>query len=65
MLTAVLEVLEVLDMTIVNVALPYMLGTFGATTDQITWVLTSYHVSSAIVMQLTAYLSARLKRQRR
>lgn len=62
MLTAVLEVL---DMTIVNVALPYMLGTFGATTDQITWVLTSYHVSSAIVMQLTAYLSARLKRQRR
>ncbi len=61
MLTAVLEVL---DMTIVNVALPHMLGAFGATTDQITWVLTSYLVSSAVVMPLTGYLSARLGRRR-
>ena len=41
MLTAVLEVL---DITIVSVAIPHMLGTFGATSDQITWVLTSYLV---------------------
>ena len=57
-------VLEVLDMTIVNVAMPHMLGTFGATTNQITWVLTAYLVSSAIVMPLTGYLSRRLGRQR-
>ncbi|MGC1179087.1 MAG: hypothetical protein WA884_08690, partial [Methyloceanibacter sp.] len=33
---------EVLDITIVSVAIPHMLGSFGATSDQITWVLTSY-----------------------
>ena len=61
MLTAVLEVL---DITIVSVAIPHMLGTFGATSDQITWVLTSYLVSAAVVMPLTGYLSARLGRRR-
>ncbi len=49
-------IIEVLDMTIVNVALSPMMGTLGATRDQITWVLTSYIVSSAIVMPLTGYL---------
>jgi DHA2 family multidrug resistance protein len=57
-------VLEVLDITIVNVALPHMLGAFGATTDQITWVLTSYIVSAAVVMPLTGYLSTWLGRRR-
>jgi DHA2 family multidrug resistance protein len=57
-------VLEVLDITIVSVAIPHMLGTFGATSDQITWVLTSYLVSAAVVMPLTGYLSARLGRRR-
>ena len=56
--------IEVLDMTIVNVAIPHMLGTFGATPDQITWVLTSYLVSAAVVMPLTGFLSARLGRRR-
>src|SRR5262245_63085779 len=37
-------ILEVLDITIVTVAMPHMLGAFGATSDQITWVLTSYLV---------------------
>jgi DHA2 family multidrug resistance protein len=41
-----------------------MLGTFGATSDQITWVLTSYLVSAAVVMPLTGYLSARFGRRR-
>lgn len=49
-------VIEVLDMTIVNVALPPMMGALGANSDQITWVLTSYIVSSAIVMPLTGLL---------
>ena len=43
-------ILEVLDITIVSVAIPHMLGSFGATSDQITWVLTSYLVSAAVVM---------------
>ncbi|MGZ5849669.1 MAG: MFS transporter, partial [Methyloceanibacter sp.] len=57
-------ILEVLDITIVSVAIPHMIGTFGVTSDQITWVLTSYLVSAAVVMPLTGYLSARLGRRR-
>jgi DHA2 family multidrug resistance protein len=57
-------ILEVLDITIVSVAIPHMMGSFGATPDQITWVLTSYLVSAAVVMPLTGYLSARLGRRR-
>ena len=57
-------ILEVLDITIVNVSLPHMLGAFAATPDQITWVLTSYLVSGAVVMPLTGYLSTWLGRRR-
>lgn len=57
-------VLEVIDMTIVNVALPNMMGALGANADQITWVLTSYIVSSAICMPLTGFLVTRLGRRR-
>ena len=57
-------VLEVLDMTIVNVSIPNMLGAFAATPDQITWVLTSYIVAAAVVMPLTGYLSRLLGRRR-
>jgi DHA2 family multidrug resistance protein len=57
-------VLEVLDMTIVNVSIPHMIGTFAATPDQITWVLTSYIVAAAVVMPLTGYLSTWLGRRR-
>jgi len=53
-------VLEIVDGTIVSIALPHMMGTFGATTDQITWILTSYIVSSAIVMPLSGFLMTRL-----
>jgi len=37
----------ILDMTIVNVSLPHMMGSLGATSEQITWVLTSYIVAEA------------------
>jgi MFS transporter, DHA2 family, multidrug resistance protein len=53
-------IMVVLDMTIVNVALPHMMGALGATSEQITWVLTSYMVSDAIVVSLTGFLAARL-----
>src|SRR5436305_8702155 len=49
--------IQVLDTTIVNVALPHMAGQLGASTDQVSWVLTSYLVSSAIVMPLTGYFA--------
>src|SRR3954452_16619894 len=49
--------IQVLDTTIVNVALPHMQGELGANTDQISWVLTSYLVASGIFMPLTGYFS--------
>jgi len=55
--------IQVLDTTIVNVALPHMQGELGATSDQISWVLTSYLVSSAIFMPLTGYFADVLGRK--
>ena len=52
-------VMQVLDTTIVNVALPHMQGQLSATPDQISWVLTSYMVSSGIFMPLTGYFTHR------
>lgn len=49
--------MQALDTTIVNVALPHMQGALSAKPDQITWVLTSYMVASAICMPLTGYFS--------
>ena len=53
-------IIEVLDTTIVNVALPAMMGSLGANANQITWVLTSYIVAAAVCMPLTGYFVARL-----
>ena len=53
-------VMQVLDTTIVNVALPHMAGQLNATPDQISWVLTSYLVASGIFMPLTGYFTDRL-----
>jgi DHA2 family multidrug resistance protein len=57
-------VIQVLDTTIVNVALPHMAGELSATSDQISWVLTSYIVASSIVMPMTGYLTDRLGRRK-
>ncbi|WP_171123419.1 DHA2 family efflux MFS transporter permease subunit [Ruegeria sp. HKCCA4707] len=57
-------ILEVLDSTIVNVALPHIQAAFGATTDQATWILTSYIVSAVIVMPLTGFVARRVGRRR-
>ena len=53
-------VIEVLDITIVNVSLKQMMGTFSATSEQITWILTAYIVSAAIFMPLTGLLVKQL-----
>jgi len=57
-------VMVILDMTIVNVALPHMMGSLGATADQITWVLTAYIVMEAIFIPMSGFLVARLGRRR-
>ena len=57
-------IMQALDTTIANVALPHMQGTMGATQDQISWVLTSYIVAAAIFMPLTGFISARIGRKR-
>lgn len=57
-------VLEVLDTTIVNVALPQMAGNLGATREEIGWVATGYILSNVIVLPMTAWLSSRFGRKR-
>jgi DHA2 family multidrug resistance protein len=57
-------IMQGVDTTIANVALPHMQGSMSATQDQISWVLTSYIVAAAIFMPLTGFLSARLGRKR-
>jgi DHA2 family multidrug resistance protein len=57
-------IMQVVDMTIVNVALPHMQGNMSATQDQISWVLTSYIVSAAIMTPLTGPLAERFGRKR-
>jgi DHA2 family multidrug resistance protein len=52
------SVLELLDTSIVNVAIPHMMGNLGATLDQIAWVSTGYIVANVIVLPITGWLSA-------
>src|ERR1700693_6647407 len=55
--------MQALDTTIANVALPYMQGSLSATSDEINWVLTSYIVAAAIIMPATGWLEARVGRK--
>jgi len=61
---AVAAFMEVLDTSIANVALPYIGGNLGATTDQSTWVLTSYLVSNAVVLPISGWFASVLGRKR-
>jgi DHA2 family multidrug resistance protein len=56
--------MEVLDTSIANVALPHMAGSLGASQEEATWVLTSYLVSSAIVLPISGWLANRFGRKR-
>jgi len=56
--------MQTLDSTIANVALPHMQGTLSASQDEITWVLTSYIVAAAIATPLTGWLSDRFSVKR-
>ncbi len=57
-------VMNSLDTTIANVALPHMAGSVSASADQITWVLTSYIVAAAIMTPLTGWLAGRFGRKK-
>ena len=59
----VASILQSLDNTIANVALPRMQGSLSATQDQMTWVLTSYIVAAAILTPLTGWLADRFGRK--
>src|ERR1700756_4908412 len=56
--------MEALDTSIANVALPHIAGALSASVDESTWVLTSYLVSNAIVLPMSAWLSTMLGRKR-
>ncbi|BFT64002.1 DHA2 family efflux MFS transporter permease subunit [Pseudomonas moorei] len=57
-------IMQALDTTIANVALPYMQGSISASSDQINWVLTSYIVAAAIMTPPSAFLARRFGRKR-
>jgi DHA2 family multidrug resistance protein len=57
-------VMEVLDTTIINVALPEMAGNLGATQEEIGWVSTGYILSNVIFLPMTAFFAGRFGRQR-
>jgi DHA2 family multidrug resistance protein len=56
--------MEVLDTSIANVALPHIAGSLGASEEEATWVLTSYLVSNAIVLPISAWFSRLIGRKR-
>ncbi len=58
------SLLQVLDTTIANVAIPHMQAALGATPDEISWVLTSYIVASAVAMPITGWLADRVGSRR-
>lgn len=57
-------VMEVLDTSVANVALPHISGNLSATTEEATWVLTSYLISNAIVLPATSWISSFIGRKR-
>jgi len=57
-------IMEIVDTSVANVALPHMQGSLNAGTDEITWVLTSYLVSNAVVLPMTGWLARLFGRKR-
>jgi MFS transporter, DHA2 family, multidrug resistance protein len=64
MTVSLASVLELLDTSIVNVAIPHMMGSLGATLDEIAWVSTGYIVANVIILPITGWLSSYFGRQR-
>ena len=62
--TMTATIMQALDTTIANVALPYMQGSLSASQDQISWVLTSYIVAAAVMTAPVGWLSDRFGRKK-
>jgi MFS transporter, DHA2 family, multidrug resistance protein len=60
---ALASFMEVLDTTIANVALPYIAGGMGVSTDEASWVVTTYLVSNAIILTASSFLARMLGRK--
>lgn len=58
------SLLQILDTTIANVAIPHMQSSLGTTVDGVTWVLTSYIIASAVALPITGWLSDRIGARR-
>jgi DHA2 family multidrug resistance protein len=56
--------MEIVDTTVVNVALPHVAGSLASSVDETTWILTAYLVSNAIILPITGWLSALFGRKR-
>src|ERR1700683_1083600 len=63
LLVALASFMEVLDMTIANVALPYIAGGMGVSQDEASWVVTTYLVSNAIILTASSFLAHLLGRK--
>jgi DHA2 family multidrug resistance protein len=57
-------VMQVLDVTVTNVALPHIQGSLSAGVDEVSWVLTSYLAANAVILPATSWLASRLGRKR-
>lgn len=57
------SIMQILDTTIANVAIPHMQSSLGATSETVNWVLTSYIVASAVAMPITGWLADRVGRR--
>jgi DHA2 family multidrug resistance protein len=64
LMVSIATFMEVLDATIVNVALPHIAGSLAASLDEATWILTSYLVANAIVLPISGWLANVLGRNR-
>ena len=60
----VVTVMQVLDVTVINVALPHMQGSLSAGVDEISWVLTSYLAANAVILPATGWLAGYFGRKR-
>ena len=58
------SVLELVDTSIVNVAIPHMMGNLGATLDEISWVSTGYIIANVVVIPMSSWLSGYFGRKR-
>src|SRR5213593_2710712 len=60
----IVTVMQVLDVTVTNVALPHIQGALSADVDEVSWVLTSYLAANAVILPATGWLAALLGRRR-